>query len=211
MQIVNLTGMTLFGPGSEWLWAMLQMIILLGSGVAIFRQLRAQGSANALGIQASLREQWSSPELALLRLEALIHIEEGRPGQPPTYTDVGNFFAYVAALWTHRHVNERELWENWSGAAQFWWELGKPYLPEIRARNQGIYGEFEAFAGVMAELDRKNGVPNFDPAYLAERRRSVLERSLITLRLQNDAQRGILPAFHETGAAARPESDRHSA
>jgi hypothetical protein len=203
MQLVNLTGMALFGPGSEWLWTMLQMLILLGSGVAIFRQLRAQGSANALAIQSSLRDQWNSPELSLMRLEALIHIEEGRPGVPPTYWEVGNFFAYIAAIWTHRHVSERELWENWSGSSQFWWELAKPYLGEIRARNQGIYGEFEAFAKVMHQLDGRNGVPNFDPTYLAERRRSILERSLITLRLQNDARRGILPPFRGTGAAAQ--------
>lgn len=204
MQVVNLNGMALFGPGSEWLWAMLQMIILLGSGIAIFRQLRAQGSANALGIQASLLAQWTSSELSLMRLEALIHIEEGRQGPPPTYYDVGNFFAYIASLWTHHHVSERELWENWSARSQLWWELGKPFLGQTRARNQGIYGEFEAFARVMHELDRKNGVPNFDPALLVEQRRDNIESLLVMLRLRNDANRGMLPTFRGTGAAAQP-------
>ncbi len=204
MQIVNVTGMALFGPGSEWLWSMLQVLILLGSGVAIFRQLRTQGSANALAIQASLLQQWSSPELLRMRLEALIHIEEGQPGLPPTYTPVGNFFAYIAALWTHRHVSEQELWENWSAQTQIWWELAKPYLVEIRAGNQGIYGEFEAFARAMAELDRKNGVPNFDPARIAELRLAQIKRLLLTLRIQTDVDRGVVPTFRGTGAATPP-------
>ncbi len=207
MQVVNVTGMALVGPGSEWLWAMLQALILLVSGIAIFRQLRTQGSANALGIQASLAQQWDSPERARMRLEALIHIEEGRPGQPPTYTEDGNFFAYVAALWTHRHVSDRELWENWSGRSQFWWELAKPYLGEIRARNQGIYGEFEAFAKAMAELDRQNKVPNFDPTTGAERRRAEIDRLLVVLRVQTDAQQGILPTFRGTNAALQRPTD----
>ncbi len=204
MQIVNVTGMALIGPGSEWLWAMLQSLILLGSGVAIFRQLRTQGSANALAIQASLLRQWNSREMMRMRLEAVIHIEEGRPGQPPTYTEVANFFAYIAALWTHRHVSDRELWENWSARAQFWWELAKPYLAQIRARNQGIYGEFEAFAKAMHELDRANKVPNFDPAYLAERRRTEIDRLLVTLRIQADDEHGVLPTFRGTGAGIQP-------
>lgn len=208
VQLVNITGMSILGPGSEWLWAMLQSVILLGSGIAIFRQLRAQGSANALGIQASLQAQWTSPELSLMRLEALIHIEEGRPGEPPTYAEVGNFLAYVAALWTHRHVSEQELWENWSARSQFWWALGTPYLAEIRAHNPGIYGEFEALAKAMAELDRRNGVPNFDASHLAEQRRSQLQRLMVTLRLQNDAQRGILPSFRGSGAAAMAPASR---
>ncbi len=207
MQVVNVSGMALIGPGSEWLWAMLQALILLVSGIAIFRQLRTQGSANALGIQAALAQQWDSPERARMRLEALIHIEEGRPGLPPTYTEVGNFFAYIAALWAHRHVSDRELWENWSGRSQFWWELGRPYLGEIRAGNPGIYGEFEALAGAMAELDRQNKVPNFNPSLVAERRRAEIARLLVVMRIQVDAQQGIVPTFHGTNAAVEHRID----
>ena len=42
MKLINTDGMALIGPGSEWLWAALTGLVLAGTGVAIFRQLRMQ-------------------------------------------------------------------------------------------------------------------------------------------------------------------------
>ena len=42
MTLVNTDGMTLIGPGSEWFWMALTGLSLAGTGLAIFRQLRAQ-------------------------------------------------------------------------------------------------------------------------------------------------------------------------
>jgi hypothetical protein len=48
MDLVNLDGLTLIGQGSEWFWAMLQMILLVVTLAIIARQLRAQAADNAL-------------------------------------------------------------------------------------------------------------------------------------------------------------------
>ena len=42
MTIINTDGMALIGPGSEWLWAALTGLVLAGTAVAIYRQLRVQ-------------------------------------------------------------------------------------------------------------------------------------------------------------------------
>lgn len=42
MTLINTDEMVLIGPGSEWLWAALTGIVLAGTGVAIYRQLRVQ-------------------------------------------------------------------------------------------------------------------------------------------------------------------------
>ena len=42
MTLINTDGMSFIGPGSEWLWAALTGLILAGTGVAIYRQLRVQ-------------------------------------------------------------------------------------------------------------------------------------------------------------------------
>ena len=42
MKLINTDGMALIGPGSEWLWAALTGLVLAGTGVAIYRQLRMQ-------------------------------------------------------------------------------------------------------------------------------------------------------------------------
>src|SRR5438128_8780928 len=127
--------MVFFGPGSEWFWAMAQFLVLLVTGLAIYRQLRTQGSANALQAQAALREQWDSSEMVRVRLAALMHIASARPGEPPTLTLVGNFFAEMAALRTHKHLRPTDSWELWSGQIQFWWALHGPWISEIRSGN----------------------------------------------------------------------------
>jgi len=40
--LINTDGMSFIGPGSEWLWAALTGLVLAGTGVAIYRQLRVQ-------------------------------------------------------------------------------------------------------------------------------------------------------------------------
>ena len=44
MKIINTDGLVLFGPGSEWLWFMLQFLALATTFYAIYRQLRLQAS-----------------------------------------------------------------------------------------------------------------------------------------------------------------------
>jgi len=207
---VNLSGLVMFGPGSEWFWAMAQFLVLTVTGLAIYRPLRAQGSANALGAQESLVARWESPEMVRLRLAALMHIASRKPGQPPTLTTVGNFFAQVAALVTHRHVRPSDSWEIWSKQVQTWWALIGPWLADIRAGNAGIYGEFEALAATMAELDRKNHVPNFRPDDLVADTEYMIVRLIERLRLERDAKQGVVPKWPlvATGHSVEEHSPR---
>jgi hypothetical protein len=45
---VRLDDLVVIGPGSEWFWAMPQFVAVVVTLVAIYRQLKAQGSANTL-------------------------------------------------------------------------------------------------------------------------------------------------------------------
>lgn len=199
---MSLWGVVIVGPGSEWFWAMAQFLVLTVTGLAIYRQLRAQGSANALQAQESLDARWESPEMVRVRLDALMNIATGTT-DPPTLTIVGNFFATMAALRTHRHLRPTDSWEVWSGQVQFWWALQGPSLAETRARNPGVYGEFEAFANTMAELDRKNRVPNFQLDDVPARIEREIGRLIERLRLDRDAKQGVVPTW--------PVKNRHRA
>ncbi len=42
MNLVNTDGLVLLGPGSEWLWTAVSGIVLAGTFLAIYRQLRLQ-------------------------------------------------------------------------------------------------------------------------------------------------------------------------
>ena len=207
MKVFNLNGMALFGPGSEWFWTMAQFLLLTVTGLAIYRQLRAQGSANALSAQTALVAQWESPGMVRLRLASLVHIASGTPEQPPSLRVVGNFFAYVASLVTHGHLRTTDSWEMWSGQTQFWWALAAPWLSAIRMPNPGIWGEFEILAATMATLDRKNNVPNFIPddlhARVEREGRMLIER----LRVEQEAKEGVVPTWPVRASPKHPDAN----
>ena len=48
MKLINLDGLALIGPGSEWFWSMLQFVIVAITLMTIYRQLRLQASAGAI-------------------------------------------------------------------------------------------------------------------------------------------------------------------
>src|SRR5436305_3707469 len=175
---------------------MAQFFVRLVTGLAIYRQLRAQGSANALQAQAALVARWESAEMVRVRLAALIDVASGESHFPDeTVGLVGNFFAEMAALGAHRHLRSTDSWEIWSAQIQFWWALVARWLPEIRARNAGIYGEFEALAATMAKLDQKHGVPNFVLEDVGSRIDREIRRLIRRLRLQRDARDGVVPTW----------------
>lgn len=204
---MTIAEIAIFGPGSEWFWAMAQFLVLTVTGLAIYRQLRAQGSANALQAQAALVARWNAPEMVRLRVATLLAIASGTPTQPVTLRLVGNFFAEMAALRTHRHLRSTDSWEIWSGQTQFWWALVLPWISEIRAKNSGIYGEFEELAAEMARLDLAHRVPNFDITELHARVEREARALIARLQLDRDARQGVVPAWPlaETGRASNGE------
>jgi hypothetical protein len=200
--------MAIFAPGSEWFWAMAQFIALTVTGLAIYRQLRAQGSANALQAQTALVARWNAPEMVRLRLATLLAVASGTPIQPVTLRLVGNFFAEMAALRTHRHLRPTDSWEIWSGQIQLWWALVLPWISEIRAKNSGIYGEFEELAAEMAQLDREHHVPNFDITDLDARVGREAKALIARLQLDRDARQGVVPSWPVDESALSPKTDR---
>jgi hypothetical protein len=205
VKIFNFDVMALFGPGSEWFWTMAQFLLLTVTALAIYRQLRAQGSANALSAQTALLAEWDSPAMLRLRLASLMHIASGQLEQPPGFRIVGNFFARLASLVTHGHLLSTDSWELWSGQTQFWWALAAPWLSAIRTPNPGIWGEFEELAATLAALDRKNGVPNFMPSDLSARVEREGKLLVERLRVEREAKEGVVPAWpHGPAVSAVP-------
>lgn len=197
-----------FGPGSEWFWAMAQFIVLSVTGLAIYRQLRAQGSANALQAQAALVARWNAPEMVRLRVATMMAIASGTSTQPVTLRLVGNFFAEMAALRTHRHLRPTDSWEIWSGQIQLWWALVLPWISEIRSKNSGLYGEFEELAAEMAQLDLERHVPNFDIHDLDARVEREARALIARLQLDRDATRGFVPSWPVDESQSRSKANK---
>lgn len=196
MKIINFDGMAIFGPGSEWFWTMLQFIALTITFFAIYRQLRSQGSANALYAQASLADQWDAERMARHRLAVLMHVAQGKPGAPPALYPVANFLEDIATLQDHGNLRLVFTWEEWGRALQFWWALCVPIIREIRKGDPGLWKQWEKLAVVMGDLDRKAGTAvTYDAARLAQDVPRSIDRIIEQLRLEQEARAGLIPAW----------------
>ncbi|MBA3687727.1 MAG: hypothetical protein H0W81_02650 [Chloroflexi bacterium] len=77
MTVINRDG-ALIGPGSEWFWAMAQFVVVTITLLAIYRQVRAEGSANALQQVDSFKAHWESDQMRRIRLQIALHLVRER-------------------------------------------------------------------------------------------------------------------------------------
>ncbi len=196
MTIVNLRGMAIFGPGSEWLWAMLEAAALSVTGIAIYRQLRAAGAANALNAAASLDTRWSSETHLRMRLAALMHRAAGKPGWPPTLMEIGNFFEDLATLQNHGHLRLEDTWEEWGRAVQLWWALARQMVLEDRARDPALFTGWERLNHRLEGLDRRAGrLLDLNAATVDAWVESQITILIARLTLDQEMRSGVIPAW----------------
>ena len=196
MTIINTHGLVLFGPGSEWLWTFAQFAALSLTGYAIYRQLQAQGSANAVEAQASLNAQWDSERQVRARLNVLMHLHAGRPGWPPMLTEIGNLLESIATLQNHGHLRFDDTREEWGMPMQVWWALVGPLVLADRAGNPRVFAEWEKLAARIAELDRQQGVAlEVNPEIVAMYIRNTIPKLIARLEVERDIRSGGIPTW----------------
>ena len=189
--------MNVIGPGSEWFWAAAQFVLVAVSLVGIYRQLKAQGSANAMQRLSTLHDRWNSERLVRARLNVAIMLRHGAgEGIAPLLGSVTDFFEDIALLEVGGHVSRREIWLDWNRTIEFWWTVLEPEIHRQRAVYPGEFDRFEQLASRMVELDRQAGQTNtFDPDTVRRTLDDVMEALREQLRLELEARAGTLPSI----------------
>ncbi len=134
MTFVNTTGMALIGPGSEWLWAMLQFLALAITFIAIYRQVRAQRSVGVFQQMAAWEREWEDFEFRSLRLACLLELE-GRDlagGAPLSVGRVGDRFERLGYLVAQGHIRAADLYHGFGTGIIGWWAVLGPSLERQR-------------------------------------------------------------------------------
>jgi hypothetical protein len=167
--------LVLIGPGSEWFWSMLQLIVVAVSLLGLYGQVRLQTSASAIAQAETLSGRWASERMNRSQLAVLLFLRDRKdwanvPRQPSNV--VGNFWEEVGFLVRKGHIR-RDIVNAYLGSiVSLWWVFLGPYARELR-ESQGdpaIYEHFEWLAGTMAEIDRKAGLTvTVDEAGLAQK------------------------------------------
>lgn len=180
MKILNTDGLVLFGPGSEWLWFMLQFLALATTFYAIYRQLRLQASQGAIAQIKDFTREYDSERMLRCRLATLIAQRDEIAYPRGAAGAVMNFWEGLGALVRKGHLDANLYWDSFGIQCQVAWASLGPFILQERAeRGDPLIGEhFEWLAAKMTSLDRQAGsVIVIDQAFVAPQ----LERSIATL------------------------------
>ena len=77
VKLINIDGMALIGPGSEWLWTAVSGLVLAVTFIAFYRQLRRQNAANAVARIVALQGEWTKTTSLPARLQTAIELRDG--------------------------------------------------------------------------------------------------------------------------------------
>jgi hypothetical protein len=194
---VNLDNLTIIGPGSEWFWAMAQLVVVAVSLGAVYRQLKTQGAANALTRITSLQRHWESSTLALARLQAALRLRypDGSGIDGPLLL-IGGFFDDIWDLYENGYLTRGDIVANWGLSAYNWWHLVRAEVEGMReADREPAYSGFEKLAATAAKALGAEGIvlPNFDDATRRRYLELAIKRNRGELEIFRDAQAGIIP------------------
>lgn len=205
VQLINLDGASLLGPGSEWFWTAMSGLALFITFIAIYSQLRAQRAATAFAQTRDLAREWESEEMSRFALKVVTALRSHR-ADPADVPDgaaifIGNYWDTVGLLVRAGHIDARLVHDIMGVNAQWWWAALRPFFERIRAEHgiHELHADFEWLARRMAELDE------------ADRSRVVYDDALLekTLdrRLRNYRDR-IQMADEKRGIGHTPAPER---
>jgi hypothetical protein len=197
--MVNTNGLVLIGIGSEWFWTMVSGIVVAVTFLIIYRQLRAQGAANALQRIDTISGRWSSPEMVLARLEVALALRDGTLDMhDDTRVDtILNFFELVRGLHRQGFIGEEELAIEFGASAVVWWRLLRPVIDVHRADEGDVtlWSGTEQLVAAVKRWDTKLGTDRsvIWSTPVEALTAAVIRRETNRLRLARDAASGVIP------------------
>lgn len=191
--IINTDGLALLGPGSEWFWTMLQFIALSLTGLAVYRQFRAQRAGNAFSQIEALEEQWSSERMRRIKLRLAMALKGGAdPDTDILFGNVSYFFEQIDSLYRRGYLETEVLFGGSNGLGvevARWWSVLEPWV----RRAQAEYGSqeaagFERLAAQARTWMSDHDVPPFatDAASITARLDWIIDGQTRALRMERE-------------------------
>jgi hypothetical protein len=178
--LINTDDITLFGVGSEWFWAMLTMIALTVTFVAIYRQLRAQRAAVAFDQLQALELEWRSDRMTYNSHRLAVGLRRGDDWEKvEQFLSRAEFFDKLALLHRQGYLDTEVLYTTFGEDIVRWWTVTESVIKDIRAayESPGELSGFERLAAQMRRMMAARGVPEFktDPESIKGRLDWIIE------------------------------------
>jgi hypothetical protein len=213
VEVVNTDHLVLIGSGSEWFWSMVSGVVVAVTFVLIYRQLRAQGAANALQRIETVHARWSSTEMVLARLKVALALRAGTldPADDTNLDTILNFVDLLRGLHREGYLGDEEVARMFGGPLVAWWRLLEPVIAEVRAAegSQQLWDGIDDLVGVIRRWEAKHGAGNTMvwTAPVEALTATIVRRETSRLTLARDAAAGVIPGAgeqHATPSAGSP-------
>jgi hypothetical protein len=204
---INTQGLILIGPGSEWFWNAVSGLILAGTFIAVYRQLRLQANATATGQLTEFEREWTSERLRRFQLAVLRELQAGvdpasLSGGPPHV--VFDFWERIGALALRGRVDTRLLASVNLGVSEWWWTVLKAWVLRRRIEIGPTFGEgFEWLNSVASKINRETGTLGFDEVGDLAAEIAALER---VIRIEEELR--AAPGAASQGSSRRTSTPR---
>jgi hypothetical protein len=210
VQLVNWSG-TLIGPDSEWLWAMLQFVVVAGTLIGLYRQLRLQSSQQAIEQLGAFDREWREEQYNQVCLEILTALRSGvDPAHIPEglAVSIGAFWEKIGGLVKAGHIDPELLWNGSGGDCAVWWTTLAPVTRRLRAQVEGpTYLEnFEWLAGIMNSRNLRAGLRPTDEAWLASNMERRIHMFQDLIRVQQSLRTVVIASPGAVPSAPVPAS-----
>jgi hypothetical protein len=199
VEIVNTDHLVLIGSGSEWFWSMISGVVVAVTFILIYRQLRAQGAANALQRIETVHGRWSSTEMVLARLRVAIALRDGTldPTDDTNIDTILNFFELLRGLHREGYLGDEEVARMFGGPLIAWARLLESAIAEVRAAEgeQQLWDGIDDLVAVVKRWEAKHGVGNtmIWTAPVEALTETLIRRETSRLTLARDAAAGVIP------------------
>ena len=80
VKLINTDGLVLVGPGSEWLWAAAQFVVVIVTMIGLYRQLRQGNAGVAIARIETLQKTWDSRQMTHAKVRACLAMRYGDEG-----------------------------------------------------------------------------------------------------------------------------------
>jgi hypothetical protein len=210
--LINLDGVTLVGPGSQWFWTMLQLVVVAVSLVGVYRQVRLQRSASAIQQLNTFEAEWGGERFSQYRLEVLLALRDGTDPASVPYPAafrLGLYWDKVAALVKGGHIDAQLLWRGSGGDCFVWWLILGPWVRGQRQlpASSTTYAGFEWLASAMREIGRHEGIPPVDEAWVARTIPTRIATNLETIRVERSLRTMIVQPGDDYPSWRSPETN----
>lgn len=191
--------MVIFGPGSEWFWAMAQFLLVAATLLGLYRQIRQQNAANALQRMDSLQGEWNSPRMIYARLAVAIWRKHATSPRPDVEAQVPlawlcNFFENLSDLYLEGYLTWTEIENTWGNPLVFWWAALEDTVKGERSHTSVAYGGFELLAKRALTAAAKRGDDwSVEPDDIPGLLDIQIARNRTRLRLLREIDDGVMP------------------